>query len=203
MDTNPLLARRVISLKERLQKSLLVLLLTAVAVGGVWVYAGASRDIAARFALLMAAAAALGLIVSALFLFKKYESAQTKEEARFVRRRIDDDREGSGWLGRITYSIKRFATGVVVAAGLLITLGGVGVLALQVYGYLKTGVWQSVSLLSVAVAYVPWLSNPQSWFGLHVIVRRAAGLMPLSLALVLLGWMTAGFGSALRQRVAR
>ncbi|MGB5257497.1 MAG: hypothetical protein WBN07_13750 [Woeseiaceae bacterium] len=203
MDTNPLLARRVISLKERLQKSLLVVLLTAVAVGGIWIYAGASRDIAPRFALLMAAAAALGTIVSALFLFKKYESAQTKEEARFVRRRIDDDRKGSGWLGRLTYTFARFLTGVVVVVGLLITLGGVGVLALQVYGYLKTGGWQSVSLQSVAVAYVPWLNNPQSWFGLHQIVRRAADLLPLSLALVVLGWMIAGFGSALRHRVSR
>lgn len=202
MDTSPLLARRVISLKERLQKSLLVLLLTLFAVGGVWVYAGASSDMEPRFALLMAAAAALGLIVSALFLIRKHESAQTKEEARFVRRRIDDDRRGRGWLGRLAYHSTRFVTGVVVAIGLLTTLAGVGVLALQIYGYFKTGVWQSVSLLSVAVGYFPWLSSPQSWFGLHVIVRRAAGLLPLSLTLVLLGLLVARSGSALRQRAS-
>ena len=203
MDTSPLLARRVISLRERLQKSLLVVLLTAIAVGGIWFYAGASRDIEPRFALLMAAAAALGLIIAALFLLKKHESGQTKEEARFVRRRIEDDRQGSGWLGRLTYNVARFLTGVAVAAGLLVSLCGVGVLLLQVYGYLKTGTWQSVSLLSIAVGYVPWLNNPQSWFGLHMIVRRAAALLPLSMTLVVLGWIIAGFGSALRQRVSR
>lgn len=203
MDTNPLLARRTISLKERLQKSLLVLALTAVAAGGIWVYAGASLDIEPRFMLLIAATAVLGLIVSVLFLLKKYESAQTREQARLVRRRIDGDRRGSGWAGRLTSNIARFLAGVIFVVGLLVTLAGVGVLALQVFGYLKTGDWRSVSLLSIAVSYIPWLENPQSWFGLHVIVRRAAGLLPLSMAFVVLGWMIAGFGSALRQRVSR
>ncbi|MGI9236339.1 MAG: hypothetical protein ACR2QZ_03035 [Woeseiaceae bacterium] len=203
METSPLLARRTVPVKERLQKSLLVLLSTLVAVGGVWIFAGASADIEARFLLMMAAIAALGLIVALYFWFKKEDRAVDKEGYRSVRRRIEDDRQGRGWLSRVSHNLKRFLTGVIVAIGLLIALAGVGVFVLQVYGFLKTGSWSPVSVLSVATPYVPWLSSPQSWFGLNRIIREASGILPLSLALVLLGWIVAGFGSSLRQRGSR
>lgn len=203
METSPLLARRTIPVRERLQKSLLVFLSTAVAVGGVWFFAGGSAEIEARFLLMMAAISALGLGVALYFWFKKEDRANDKEGYRSVRRRIDDDRHGRGWLSRVSYNLKRFLTGIVVAIGLLIALAGVGVFVLQIYGFLKTGSWRSVSVLSVATPYVPWLSSPQSWFGLNGIVRDATSVLPLSLALVLLGWIIAGFGSALRQRASR
>lgn len=203
METSPLLARRVIPARERLQKSLLVLLLTAIAVAGVWFFAGASADIEARFLILMAAIAALGLLFSCYFGFKKHDRARDKQGYRSVRSRIQDQRQGRGWLSRLSHNTRRFLSGVVVAVGLLIVLAGIAVFALQIYGYLKTGSWRPVPVLSVASVYVTWLNNPQSWFGLNRIVRVAAGVMPLSLALFLLGWLVAGFGSALRQRVAR
>lgn len=203
METSPLLAQRLIPAKERLQKSLLILLLTAIAVGGVWFFAGAGAHIEARFLLLMLAIAALGVIFSLYFWFKKHDRAQTKEGYRSVRGRIDDERQGRRWSSRLIYNIKRFLSGVIVALGLLIALAGVSVLGLQIYGYLKTGSWRSVSVLGVASLYLPWLANPQSWFGLNSIVRDATSIMPLSLMLVLLGWLVAGFGSALRQRASR
>ncbi|MGI9238330.1 MAG: hypothetical protein ACR2QZ_13090 [Woeseiaceae bacterium] len=203
METSPLLARRTVPVKERLQKSLLVLLSTVVAVGGVWIFSGASANIEARYLLMMAAIAALGLIAALYFWFKKEDRSVDKEGHRSVRRRIEDDRQGRGWLSRASYNLKRFLAGVIVAIGLLIALAGVSVIALQIYGFLKTGSWRSVSVLSVATPYVPWLSSPQSWFGLNEIVRDATGLLPLSLALVLFGWIVAGFGSALRQRASR
>lgn len=86
--------------------------------------------------------------------------------------------------------------------GVLIALAGFGVLCLQIFGYMKTGDWKSVSTLSVASLQFSWLKNPQSWFGLHDIVSNLLGILPLSLALVMLGWLVAGFGSALRQRVS-
>lgn len=189
-------------MKERLQKALLIVALTAVAVGGVWMVAGATADIEARYLLLMAAIAALGVSASCYFWLKKNDRAESKEGYRSVRRRIEDDRHGRTWLSRLSYNIKRLLTGTVVAVGLLIAFAGLGVLALQTYGYLKTGDWRSVSLLSVASSYWPWLTNPHSWFGLNKIVRNAAGLMPLSLALIVLGWAVAGFGSGLRHRVS-
>jgi len=203
METNPLLARREIPLKERRQKALAIVVLTTLVVGGVWLFAGASADIAVSYVLLMAATAVLGLIFSVYFWFKKHDRAETKEGYRSVRRRIADDRHGRTWASRLTYNFWRFLTGIVVAAGLLVTLAGLGVLALQVYGYLKTGDWRSVSLLSIASMYLPWLDYPQSWFGLNEVLRKIGGVMPLSLTLVLLGGLLAGFGSGLRQRASK
>ena len=202
METNPLLARRVIPTKERLQKALLALLLTAGAVAGAWVFVGAWFEFDQRYLLALAGIAAFGVSLSAYFWFKKEERATTKENGVSVRRRIDDDRQGRTWVSRLTYNFKRFLAGVVILIGVLIVLAGLGVLCLQVFGYLKTGDWKPVSTLSVVSPLFSWLQNPQSWFGLHDIVRNMLGLMPLSLALVLLGWLVAGFGSALRQRVS-
>ena len=203
METSPLLARRVIPWKERLQKSLVVLLLTAVAVAGAWIFTGASLDTDPRYLFALGAVALSGLSLSVYFWFKKEEGATTKEDSRSVRSRIDDDRQGRGWASRLGYNIKRFLSAIVVLTGLLIALAGLGVLGLQVFAYLKTGGWKSVSTLSVAAPYFPWLNNPQSWFGLNDIVRGMLGLLPLSLALVVPGLLIAGFGSALRQRASR
>ena len=202
METNPLLARRVIPARERLQKALVVLALTAGAVAAAWAFAGASFELDRRIVLLLASIAAFGLSLSAFFWFKKEEQATSKANAVFIRRRIDDDRQGRTWVSRLAYNIKRFLAGIVILVGVLIVLAGVGVLCLQLYAYLKTGDWKSVSTLSVASLQFSWLKSPQSWFGLHEIVSDMLGILPLSLALVLLGLLVAGFGSALRQRVS-
>lgn len=94
-------------------------------------------------------------------------------------------------------------SGLVVLIGILVALSGLGVLGLQVFGYLKIGEWKPVSLFSVVSPLWPWLNNPQSWFGLNKIVKDALGIMPLSLTLILIGWFIAGFGSALRERIAK
>ena len=203
MDTSPVLARRVISLKERLQKALAALLVTAAAVAGAWLYTGASLDSGLPYLVAFGLAASLGLSISTYFFFKKEEDAHTKEDSRFVRRRIEDDRQGRSWLTRMGYNTRRFLGGLIVLIGLLVALAGLGVLGLQIYGYLKIGEWKSVSLLSVAAPQLPWLNNPQSWLGLHAIVRDVLDIMPLSLALVLVGWLIAGSGSALRERIAK
>ena len=98
MDTSPVLARRVISLKERLQKALAALLVTATAVAGAWLYTGASLDSGTPYLVAFGLAALLGLSISTYFFFKKEEDAHTKEDSRFVRRRIEDDRQGRSWL---------------------------------------------------------------------------------------------------------
>lgn len=203
METSPLLARRVIPRTERLQKALAVLLVTIVAVVAAWTLMGSSLEVKPAYLIALGIVAMSGLSLSAYFWFKKEEAASSKQEGRFVRRRIDDDRQGRGWTSRIGYNTRRFLGGLVVLAGALIVLAGLGVLGLQIFGYLKVGKWQSVSLLGIASPYFPWLINPQSWFGLHDIATDALGLMPLSLALVLIGWLVAGFGSALRDRAAR
>jgi len=203
METSPLLARRVIPWKERLQKSLVVLLLTTTVVAGAWVITGATLETDPRYLIALGAVALFGLSLAAYCWFKKEESAANKEDSRAVRNRIDDERQGRGWVSRLGYNVKRFLAGLVVLTGLLIGLAGLGVLGLQIFGYLKTGGWKSVSTLSIASPYFAWLNDPQSWFGLNNIVRDMLGLLPLSLALVVFGWLIAGFGSALRQRASR
>ena len=122
METSPLLAQRVIPLKERLQKSLLVLMATAIAAGSAWYFTGASTNLEGRFVLLIGAILALGLIVSLYFALKTRDRTRTREGYRSVRRRIDDDRQGRGWISRLSYNLKRFLTGVFVAFGLLVAL---------------------------------------------------------------------------------
>lgn len=203
MKTSPLLARRAIPRKERVQKALGVLTVTAVVVAAAWLLTDASPDSDPRHLVAIAAAAMVGLCLSAYFWFRREESARTKEESRSVRDRIDDDRQGRGWVSRLGYNTRRLLAGIVVIAGLLIVLAGLGVLGLQLFDYLKTGRWNSVSTLSVVIPHVSWLSDPQSWFGLHDILRSFLGLLPFSVCLVLVGGLVAGFGSSLRQRVSR
>lgn len=203
METSPLLARRVLPVRERLQKSLLVLFVTAIALGCAWVFTAGSLFDNTIYVIACAAAALLGLGLSLYFWFKKEEMAHTKEDGRAVRDRIDDDRQGRGWTSRIGYNLRRLLGTTIVLAGALIALAGLGVFGLQVYEYLRFGEWGSISLLRTLAPYVPWLTNPQSWPGLYKIVSKAFGLMPLSLALILLGWLVAGFGSAVKQRVTR
>lgn len=201
MDTNPLLARRAISRKERLQKALSCLLVTALAVAFAWVFTGGFFDGEPVYLIVTGSVTLLGLCFSAYFWLKKEEIAHTREASRFIKRRIEDDRAGRSWIGRIEYNTRRFLSGIIVFVGILSILAGLGVLGLQIYGYLKFGEWESVSVLATASPYWPWLNNPQTWFGLNKIVRDVCGLMPLSLSFVLVGWLIAGFGSALREHV--
>ena len=203
MDTSPLLARRVIPRKERLQKTLAILLLTAIVVATAWVLIGTSPSSELTRFIAVGAIALIGLAASAFFWFKKDESAADKESSRAVRQRINDERQGRGWTHRIWYNTKRFFGGIIVLMGALFVLAGLAVIALQVFIYLKSGEWRSLSVLSVASPYLPWLTNPQSWFGLHDITTDALGIAPVSAVLILMGWLIAGFGSALRERVRR
>lgn len=203
MKTSPILARRVIPWKERLQKSLIALVIFALALAGAWITTGGSLDNEPVYLLSFAGAALLGLCISAYLWFKKEERAKTKQESQALRSRIEDDRLASGWISRIGYNTRRFLAGIVVLTGALVVVAGLGVLGLQVYRYLKVGEWSSMSLFDFLAPHISWLSNPQSWFGLYRIVKGAFEIMPLSLAVILVGWLIAGFGSALRQRVSR
>ena len=203
METNPLLARRIIPVRERLQKALAVLFLTALILAAVWFLADGSLERDVTYIASMAGAALVGLCGAAYFWFRKEEVPRTKEQGKAIRERIEDDRKGSGWIARLGYNTRRFLAGIVVVAGLLTAVAGLGVLGVQVYRYLRFGAWDSYSLLEFVAPYCPWFQDPESWFGLHRIVTKLFALVPVSLALILLGWLIAGFGSALRQRVRR
>lgn len=202
-QTNPLLAKREIPARERWQKALVVLALTVTIVGAAWYFTGPTAESDPLLLATLAAIAIFGLVVAGWLLLHKYETANTREKNEAIRQRIADDRSGAGWTSRIGYNLRRFIFGFVVFAGLLVAIAGLAVLAYQVFYYLRNGQWLSISVMSVGAPYIPWLRDPQSWIGLYRLVRDALTLCPLSLALVLLGWMIAGFGSGLRGRVRR
>lgn len=203
MPTNPTLARREIPGRERLQKALAMLFVTAIAVAGGWLLTGASLQSDPAHLGGIAAVALAGLVAAAWFGLRKYEAGRDKDGSRAIRERIHDDRSGRSWIGRIGFNTRRLLCGIIVFAGVLVALGGIGVLGFQGYGFLKTGDWPSMSMLRVAYPYVEWLRDPQSWYGLHKIASGFLAIVPAWLALIVTGWLVAGFGSALRGRVRR
>ena len=97
--------------------------------------------------------------------------------------------------------------GVLVGGGILLT--GFGVIAWQVFTWLWSAQWISISLLDalfIAGQLVPdeflqwldnpqtrlgmflqWLDNPQSWLGIHKIVYAVLAHTPTSLLLIVVG----------------
>ncbi len=73
--------------------------------------------------------------------------------------------------------------------GVAVFLVPIAVLAYQLWVLANTGVWPSLSVMTLLVTWMPerlegsWLLNPQSWFGLHKVV---IGLLDLPLALAAL-----------------
>lgn len=203
MTTSPLLARRDIPLKERVQKAIAIVIVFAAIEACVWSLTGASLESDRNLLLAIGLVASIGIGLATFFLLKKHESAISKEDMLLLRARIDDDRQGRSWFSRIGFNTRRFLAGIIILAGALIVLAGLGILAVQIYGYLRFGKWESWSFLHFASPYLSWLGNPQSWLGLHKIVKNLMDIMPLSLALLLSGWFVAGFGSGIKQRLVR
>lgn len=203
MLTNPLLARRVIPRKERVQKALLVLVAVGVVVAATWMYTDGSLERSLTYLLSVGVMAFLGIVVSLFVGLKKYETAKDKEDIQLLRMRIDDDEQGRGWIARVGFNIKRLLASVVILAGVLFGLAGGGIFGVQLYGYLKFGEWSSFSSFDIASRYLPWLRDPHSWFGLHKIVSDAFDIVPMSLALVMMGLLVAGLGFGIRGRVRR
>lgn len=197
------MARRTIPARERWQKAAVVIVLTAAVVAAVCWLTGVTPDSAPRALLVPGALAFVGLALAAWFVLHRRESAITREGQAAIRQRIDDDRSGAGWTARIGYNAGRAVFWLIMLAGLLVALAGVAVFGYQVFLYLKFDEWRSISVFGVLAPYVPWLASPQSWPGLHRLVRQAFTLLPLSLCLILIGWVVAGFAAGRRAAVQR
>ncbi len=72
--------------------------------------------------------------------------------------------------------------------GVAMVLGGIAILAWQIYQYLKTGAWPAISLIT-AMQYCgsKWAAYPTDWIGLH----KAFEMIPLSITLFVTGFITA------------
>ena len=59
--------------------------------------------------------------------------------------------------------------------GLVLTGFAAAVVGLQIYIYLQSAIWLPLSVMDVLQALpFPWFRDPQSWFGLHELLRNTA-----------------------------
>lgn len=82
-------------------------------------------------------------------------------------------------------SISKFGDGLAVLLVALLPIAGLGIVGLQLYAWLRTGVWLTFSVvdgLKLMFDY-QWLANPVDWKGLHSALSNA----PLSVLLVIGG----------------
>jgi len=55
--------------------------------------------------------------------------------------------------------------------GILVIISALAVPAVQIYMYLRSGDWQSWSVITpLSWAGLGWAVNPQSWYGLHQVL---------------------------------
>ena len=90
----------------------------------------------------------------------------------------------------------RWAARVAYLIAIPPLLAGVGIIGMQVYGYLQYGEWSPLSAMALAEGRFPWLDNPQSWLGLHQIVHGFLNWLPVSLFLLLIGGFFVSIGNS-------
>ena len=80
------------------------------------------------------------------------------------------------WFGAIIYIL-------ILGSSLL---GGLFIIGMQIFFYLKEGAWNSVSIIDGLVELnLKWAINPQDWLGLWNILD----FLPLSVSLLVLGFI--------------
>ena len=85
---------------------------------------------------------------------------------------------------------------LAILAGTWCVLGALGVLAFQIYHYLRYGSWIALSVLDVLKGVgIEWALRPADWAGLHQFLDW----VPLSAALLVLGVVIAWIGRGLEE----
>lgn len=193
MSNDEPLARRTIPLRERAQKALIAFVITILLT--VWLVIEEDKNPAfsSYIWITIVCSVLVGFGTSAYFWLKKEQVAKSPEDNYRIRQLAKYDKRGVGWLLRLV-------SRAIVIVGGLVAIAGVGILGMQIYTVFKSGSWPSMSLLTTLTGIFPWLDNPQSWIGLHRIIHWFLDMMPLSLAVFLLGILVAGFGSGLIDR---
>lgn len=124
METNPLLAHRVIPLRERVEKTVVSIIVYVGAMAGLyWHYGEMPERFSREFF--------IGIAIS-IFLFSyvilsaiAHERATDKDRARMIRMRIDDDRSGRHWTSRLGLNFRVSLGRLVMLAGIAMILYGV------------------------------------------------------------------------------
>ena len=90
------------------------------------------------------------------------------------------------------------AVAYVIATPFL--LAAVGIIGMQVVGYLQYGEWSPLPVMPFFEMWFPWLDNPQSWLGLHRIVHGLLNGLPVSLLLLFIAWIFWAIGNSQREQ---
>ena len=163
MATNPNMAKREISKRERLQKTLAAVVVYGLGATAVYVL---NEGWPARFSTAFFAAVALSVVWVAFiirFATEREDAASSKSEIKMVRMRIADDRAGRSWASRIGLNLMLLLLRAVFVAGLAVVAYGLFVFAKQLYTFATAGVWVPVSVLQLAEPYLGWLHTRDIW----------------------------------------
>ena len=104
----------------------------------------------------------------------------------------NDSRQVVRKLTVLDYLIGGVSTFIMFAACMII-LSGVGIVSYQSFMWLQDGIWEELPLFSAfnylleGTAFHHWVSDPQSWLGLHDMVVWCLENIPLALALIVDG----------------
>jgi len=84
--------------------------------------------------------------------------------------------------------------------GVILFITGICIIGFQVFSYLANGAWPQASLIELSSlgpkSFEIWLQNPTSWYGLHEIVLAILKTIPISLTLILLGYLIVKFNES-------
>ena len=70
--------------------------------------------------------------------------------------------------------------------GFLLMVVGILILGVQIYEYLRSGEWQSLSIISLMQFFkIQWALMPSDWIGLYNVMD----MVPLSLAALVAGFL--------------
>lgn len=194
METNPLLAHRVIPLRERVEKTIVAVVVYASVLGGLYWYHG---EIPERFSreFFIAAGVSIFLFSYVILSMFKHERATDKQRVRMIRMRIDDDRSGRHWTSRIGLHVQLSIGRVVMLVGIAMILFGLYVFGKQVYVWATAKAWVPASTLQYIRPYIDWLFTKDIWIAGQKAVIWLLHRVHVSVPLGLLGALLAAQGA--------
>lgn len=199
METNPLLAHRVIPPRERAEKTVVSVIVYVGVMGALyWHHGEIPKRSSPEF--LIAVAISIVLFSYVILSMFKHERATDKDRARMIRMRIDDDRSGRHWTSRIGLHIKLLLGRLIMLAGIAMILFGLFVLCKQAWVWSQTDTWVPVPTMQFVQPYVTWLFTKDIWLAGQKAVIAALNWLHIGVPLGFVGAILAARGSQFMQR---
>lgn len=199
METNPLLAHRVVPLRQRVEKTSVALVAYVAVMGGLYRYHG---ELPERFSREFLIAAAISIVLFAFVIHStlKHERASNKHRARMIRLRIDDDRVGRHWLSRTGLNLKLGIARLVMLGGIAMLLLALYVLGEQIVFWLNIGVWVPAPVMRFIQPYVGALYTESIWIAGQRALIAALDWLHVGVPLGFLGLLIAGRAAQFMER---